>query len=110
MSDEELIARLRKPCMFEETHDYDKDDAADRIEQLVNENTWLKTNVEEFHHGEKLWAKKLNAAKAKLAKALDALQLASAELLVIGVMGLHQTALTAANKAREVLAELEKTE
>jgi hypothetical protein len=103
-SDEELTTYLRWQGLPKDFV------AADRIEQLVNENTWLKTNVEEFHHGEKLWAKKLNAAEAKLAKALDALQLASAELLVIGVMGLHQTALTAANKAREVLAELEKTE
>lgn len=48
--------------------------------------------------------------QGELAKALDALQLASAELFVIGVMGLHRTALTAADKARAVLNELEKTE
>ena len=53
------------------------------------------------------WVNRALIAEAKLTKAVDELQLASAELLVIGVMGLHPTALTAANKARDVLAELE---
>ena len=49
----------------------------------------------------------LRDAEAKLAKAAEALQFASAELLIIGVMGSYPTALPAANKARAMLDELE---
>ena len=48
--------------------------------------------------------------QGELALTVAALQAASAELLIIGVMGQHKTALQAAEEARDILAELEKTE
>ena len=107
-NDKDLIEALRLQGWNE---------AADRIEELENSLAWYQMmdamssdHVVELTDNLEAAEAKLTECEARLSKALDELQLASAELLVIGVMGLHPTALTAANKARAVLAELEGKE
>jgi hypothetical protein len=110
MSDEELIKNLRN-VYVENTI---RLTAAARIEQLVKERDDAEqreiTKIEVNHSRVVGFLTRTKAAEAKLAKAVEALQAASAELLIIGVMGQHKTALRAAEKARDILAELEKTE
>lgn len=59
MTDEELLYRLRDLGLHSPSI------AADRIEELLNENKLLKANVDEFHEGEKLWAKERKQLKAE---------------------------------------------
>ena len=73
MTDEELITMLRGRSRFCRNRNEIKspdlmDAAADRIEQLVNDNHRWKMECEEF------WREREDAAEAKLAKAVEALR------------------------------------
>lgn len=65
MTDEELLYRLRDLGLNSPSI------AAARIEALLNENRLLKDNIDEFHEGEKLWAKERKQLKAEIARLRD---------------------------------------
>jgi hypothetical protein len=114
MTDEELIELLRDRAYFAGSME---ELAADRIEQLVNDNQRWKMECEEF------WRKREDAAEANLAKALVALRFyADVRNYDDGIVGTtHEAPMWSesdftqfewdnGDKARAVLAELEKTE
>jgi hypothetical protein len=105
MTDEELIKTLRGRNGFGWT-----EDAADRIEALVNENYRWKMECEEF------WRTREDVAEAKLAKAVAALRFTDdganhgAMTRTYGESALRYILRGIRERARTVLAELEKTE
>jgi hypothetical protein len=120
MSDQELTNRLRQigqrvavPCpdgikgcaVFHYRVETEPTcaEAADRIEQLVNDNHRWKMECEEF------WRKREDAAEAKLAKAVEALR----NLTTCVEDGCYCSEIhmaTVMDESCAVLAELEKTE
>jgi hypothetical protein len=118
MTDEELIEALRSidhmnvdDC-FLQSHLYSK--AADRIEALVNERDGLLRVVTDNH----VALLRAEAAEAKLAKAVDVLQLAYSTLTEINPSNYDHDDVCEQNNASvevilsiaAVLDELEKTE
>lgn len=102
MTDEELIEMLRAGPEIVYRYVSVDHAAADRIEQLVNDNHRWKNECEEF------WRKREETAEAKLARALDAIKLMlhashiSREMVSLGAWPIEED--------RAVLAELEKKE
>jgi hypothetical protein len=108
MTDEELIEGLRKNALWVTTHD-----AADRIEQLVKERDdaeWVEVLRKTYQRAKE--------AEAKLAKAVDVLQLAYSTLTEINPSNYDHDDVCEQNNASvevilsitAVLDELEKTE
>ena len=99
MTDEELIKELRKGNHCESTYDVDKDDAADRIEELVKETELLTKEVKLLEIG-------FDAVQAKLAKTVDVIK----HIINIAPEGDDDEWHITLDDASTMLAELEKPE
>ena len=119
MTDAELIKELRKGNHCGSTYDVDKDDAADRIEQLLKD---IEVADDAINH----WIVAYNNMEAKLAKAVDALRLVrdacdEGQMVSLGTGGMtidaqirrsvyNQVPSWPIEEARVVLEELEELE